>query len=160
MADRSMRGGDRNHSCCHTCRRCPGGSFERLADRRSQWNDHVRWQRVPTDSPLLPRNDAITREIGLDGLEGTLDVDFCVNLIDLFPASGTFSLVTRRGTLAGTATTAILDPASVFTLVVASGTRSFSNVSGTIEVDLFGSIPAAGSWAAQVSADLTRGRKP
>ena len=101
-----------------------------------------------------------TFESATGRLEGTLDVDFCVNLIDLFPASGTFSLVTRRGTLAGTATTAILDPASVFTLVVASGTRSFSNVSGTIEVDLFGSIPAAGSWAAQVSADLTRGRKP
>jgi hypothetical protein len=31
-----------------------------------------------------------TFESGTSRLEGTLAVDFCVNLIDLFPASGTF----------------------------------------------------------------------
>ena len=97
-------------------------------------------------------------ESGTGRLDGSLDVDFCVTLVDLFPASGTFSLVTTRGTLAGTATTLILDPASVFTLVVTSGTRSFSNVSGTIEVDLVGPISAFDAWEADVSADLARVR--
>jgi hypothetical protein len=93
-------------------------------------------------------------------LQGALAIDLCLILEGSFPASGTFSLTTTRGTITGTATTSILDPASLITVVATGGTKSFSNVSGMIAVDIDGFITAFGSFTADLTADLLRGRTP